>query len=299
MSQQLTTVNQFEGMIAGRQKSFDSALPMQVSTRKFMRACVTAFQNSEDLQECVVDTVISACTKAACDGLLLDGREAALVSFNKNVGTFQKPIWQKHAQYMPMVTGIMKKARNSGQIASLSAAVVYAKDQFDYELGFEKTLSHKPFLDGDPGEIRCAYAVAVLKDGTREIEVMRMDEIMQVARSSKSGWDDKKKELKGVWKSWFSEMARKTVLKRLCKYLPSSSDLDDLIQYDNKEFNAEIDITPEQPAADPAPAPKKKRTRAKQAIVKEEKTEKVIEGEVVDQAPAAPVDQIDENEIPI
>lgn len=297
MSQQVSVVRQFEMAVMKKENAIRSVLPLQVPPKKWMRAAVTAYQTNPDLHKCELGSIMSSCMKAATDGLILDGREAALVVFNKKQGDRFVPV----AQYMPMVAGILKKARNSGQITMLSAHVVYEKDQFDYELGFEPELKHKPFLDGDPGKVRCAYAIATLRDGSRQFEVMTNDEIMKVAKSSKSGWDSKSGKLKGVWDQWFSEMARKTVLKRLCKYLPSSADLESIVNYDNeleRPESSEIDITGESEVITPVQEekPKKGRTRAAAAITAdaaepepaptvEMDDDAVIEGSVFDEDP--------------
>lgn len=293
----LPTVQRLQQSLAPMKKQFKSMLPTHIAPEKFMRAAVTAVQNTPDLQEANVQSIINACQKAATDGLILDGREAALVTFNKNTaGRGQKPKWEKHAQYMPMVAGILKKARNSGQISAISAQVVYENDTvFDYELGLEPRLTHKPIIDGDPGELRCCYAVAKLKDGSVQFEVMNRSQIYKILKASKSGWDSDKGKPKGIWLAWEDEMWRKTVLKRLAKYLPSSSDLDGIIDYDNSEFGS-VDLSGNSESshtAQPQPAPETKQTKAASAILGNKKTVKraeskpddVIEGEIVDDAP--------------
>ena len=72
-------------------------------------------------------------------------------------------------------------------------------------------------------------------------------------------------------------MWRKTVLKRLCKYLPSSSDLEGLIEYDNEQFGAAADIEPEQ-VSSPAKQDKPAQTKAESAILGDSDT---VEGELV------------------
>ncbi len=284
----LQVVKRVSTTLGTMQKQFQSTLPSHISPQKFLRAAVTAVQNTPDLQECEVPSIISACQKAATDGLIIDGREAALVTFNKKIANNK---WEKHAQYMPMVAGILKKARNSGQISAISAHVVYMNDQFDYELGIEPKLTHKPIIDGAPGELRCCYAIAKLKDGSTQFEVMTRTQIYKILEASKSGWDDKAKKPKGIWLKWEDEMWRKTVLKRLCKYLPSSSDLDGIIEYDNNEFgNTDINDKPETASeASSAAPPKKKATRAAAAILKDKPAPaaEIEDGEIIeDDAPA-------------
>ena len=74
--------------------------------------------------------------KAAQDALLPDGREGALVIYRTKLRTNDgQERWVDAVQWMPMVWGLMKKARNSGEIASITAHVVYRHDHFKLRLG--------------------------------------------------------------------------------------------------------------------------------------------------------------------
>jgi recombination protein RecT len=130
-------------------------------------------------------------------------------------------------QYMPMIGGLLKKLRNSGELASISAHVVYANDEFRYELGDNENIVHRPCLTGNRGEAIAAYAIAKTKDNAIYREVMSVEEIEQVRSVSRA-------KDAGPWSTWWGEMARKTVTRRLCKRLPSSADLDAMIEHDNE-----------------------------------------------------------------
>jgi recombination protein RecT len=127
---------------------------------------------------------------------------------------------------MPMIAGILKKIRQSGQVAYVSAQVVHEKDHFIWKLGFEEDVEHAPpALDQPRGKPIGAYATAVLKDGSRLLEVMSFEEIEKVRGVSRAKGS-------GPWVTWWGEMARKTVMRRLSKRLPMSSDLDDAFERD-------------------------------------------------------------------
>jgi recombination protein RecT len=160
-------------------------------------------------------SLLGSCMKAAQDGLLCDGREAALVMFGSTV------------QYMPMLGGILKKLRNSGELATISAQVVYDKDQFDYTLGDDERISHKPYLGNDRGNPMVVYAIAKTKDGAIYREVMSVAEVEKVRAVSRASG-------KGPWVQWWDEMAKKTVIRRLAKRLPSSADVDQVFEHDNE-----------------------------------------------------------------
>lgn len=202
---------------------FKAALPPHISEEKFRRVAMTAIQNNPDLQGADQRSLFGAIVRLAQDGLLPDGREAALVIFNSKDGNNG---WVKKVQAMPMIAGILKKVRQSGEVAYVSAQVVYEKDHFVWSLGFDETVTHQPpALDQSRGKPIGAYATAVLKDGSRLLEVMSLEEIEKVRSVSRS-------KDKGPWVDWFGEMARKTVMRRLSKRLPMSTDIEDAFDRD-------------------------------------------------------------------
>lgn len=193
---------------------FAAILPQHISTERFKRAVMMAISLDNDLQHCDHKSLFLACLRAAQDGLMPDKRDGAIVIFNKKVNGQ----WVKSAQWMPMVYGVIKKIRQSGDISELRARVVYKDDAFDYECGDEEFIRHKPSMIDDAGHVVAAYAIAKFKDGSIEREVMsraQIEKVRQVSRS-KDG---------GPWVDWFEEQAKKTVLRRLSKRLPMSAEL--------------------------------------------------------------------------
>jgi len=261
--------------LANMKPQLKQVLPPHIDVNKFIRTASAAIQNNPDLAGDTVDrkSLFMACQRAATDGLVIDDRESALVMFNKKAGN----IWIKVVQYMPMVAGILKKARNSGEIGSINAYAVYTNDFFEYELGLEPKIIHRPNID-DPGEFRLAYAVAKLKDSSVQLQVMSKAKIEQVRKVSKSGSDDQGNP-KGIWKTWYDEMAIKTVLRRLCKFLPSSADLDSVLAASDKQFDINKD-KPEEHHQEPEKKPSGQ-TRAESAILGDEDDD-AIDGEVIE-----------------
>jgi recombination protein RecT len=199
---------------------FKAALPPHISPEKFKRVAMTAIQNTPDLQAADRRSLFGSIVKLAQDGLLPDGREAALVIFNAKK---QGGGWEKKVQAMPMIAGILKRIRQSGEVARVSAQVVYKNDTFVVKYGFDEDVEHiPPALDEPRGEPIGAYATAVLKDGSKLLEVMSLEEIEKVRAVSRA-------KDNGPWVAWWSEMARKTVMRRLSKRLPMSTDLEDEI----------------------------------------------------------------------
>lgn len=213
-----------------RKAEFQAVLPSNCSFERFARIVKTAAIQTPDLLIADRSSLFMSCFKTAQDGLLPDGREAALVIYN----TKQKDgSYKKLVQYMPMIAGVLKKIRNSGELASISANVVYEKDEFDYCLGDYEQIIHKPTM-GERGIPICVYAIVKTKDNAVYREVMSVAEIEKIRNLSKSKDGQ-------AWKEHWAEMAKKTVIRRISKLLPMSSDLeqvisrdDEMVEFDNK-----------------------------------------------------------------
>lgn len=206
-------------------------LPQHIPVDRFKRVVLTAINSDEKLLTADRKSLFGACMKAAQDGLLPDKREGALVIFNTKVKNAEgKDTWINAVQWMPMVYGIIKKMRNSGELASIVAHEVYQKDHFKYILGDEERIEHEPYMgDVEPGKMIAVYAIARLKDGTIQREVMTRAQVDKVRSVSKS-------KDNGPWVAWYEEMARKTVVRRLSKYLPMSTEIEDMLRRDDALF---------------------------------------------------------------
>ena len=195
-------------------------LPSHIKIEKFKAVVRTAINLNPDLVDADRRSLFVACINCARDGLLPDNREAALVLFGKN------------AQYMPMIGGIRKRMRNSGEVLSAEAHVVYEKDKFDYALGDEPHLTHKPVV-GDRGKAIGAYAIIKLKNGEILREVMSIPELEKVRAVSRA-------KNNGPWISWTDEMYRKTVLRRCAKAAPTEADVEELFQRHEEAEDAAV-----------------------------------------------------------
>jgi phage RecT family recombinase len=223
-----------------REEQFRAVLPAHIRPDKFRNVILTAVNENPDLWKADRRSFFTSCVKCAQDGLLPDGREAALVIFNtKTKGAGGQEVWVAKVQYMPMVYGIRKRMRNTGEVLSADAHVVYQKDQFDYELGDNPHIFHKPAGLGDGGAPIGAYAIIKLTNG----EILR--DVMSVAAIERSRAISRAKD-GPMWSKFWEEGAKKTVLRRCSKAAPTSAEIDRLLSRDEPEPGDEPVIPPEQ-----------------------------------------------------
>jgi recombination protein RecT len=124
----LSPMDEVRGALMKMEGQFALALPSQIKSEKFTRAAITAAMNHPEILTADRRSFFSACMQAAQDGLLPDGREGSFVMFSENVGTKESPKWAKVVKWMPMIYGILKKVRNSGELSSIVAQIVYQQD---------------------------------------------------------------------------------------------------------------------------------------------------------------------------
>jgi recombination protein RecT len=224
--------------------NFAAVLPPNIPVDHFRRMVVTAINVQPALMKADRRTLFNSCVKCASDGLLPDGREAALVIYKTKIKDgMGAERWIDAVQYLPMVAGIRKRLRNSGEVDSATAEVVYRKDRFKYALGDGSFIEHEPPpLDEDRGDAIGAYAIIKLTSGEVIREVMSLREIERVRAVSRS-------KDKGPWVDWWGEMARKTVLRRAAKAAPQASTLEKLLMRDDDE-----EELPDAASLPPAPA---------------------------------------------
>lgn len=251
----LPTIVSFKQNLTALIDRKELALPSNVSAEAFKNAAIVAVQDNPKILGCDEASVFKSIRTLAAAGLVPDGREAALVPFLTKVDGN----WVNKCQAMPMVFGLIKMVRRSGEVSDVRAHIVYQKEvdggHFTYIVGDEERLEHSPILFGDKGPPVAAYAIAKLKDGNIIREFMSSSEIDVVRRSSSAQKIYEKgkapkttDEPIGIWKDWWTEMWKKTVIRRLCKRLDMSSEDMRRVMVE-PDMEAIRDVTPREPTA--------------------------------------------------
>lgn len=216
-------------LIAERKEDIAKMLPSHLSADRLLKVATIAATTTPALLECEVPSLITAVGQCAMFGLEPNTvlGHAYMIPFNKNErdrdGNWNK---RKLVQVVIGYKGLIDLARRSGQIVSISAHEVCEHDHFDFAYGLDEKLVHRP-ADSGRGVITHFYAYAKLKDGGTAFEVMSVSQINEIrdASAKKNGakpGPDGTIPISGPWKDHYTEMGRKTVIRRLAKYLPLS-----------------------------------------------------------------------------
>lgn len=203
-------------------KQMAMALPKSLTADRLTRIVMTEFRKTPELMQCDQESLFGAIMQCAALGL----------EPGSALGHCYLLPYSKRCQLIIGYRGMIDLARRSGQIVSLSAYCVREADEFHYELGLHPDIRHVPSASAANSPVTFVYAVAVLKDGGVQFEVMSRAEIEKVRSASRAGKS-------GPWASHWEEMAKKTVIRRLFKYLPVSIEATRAVEVDEKADRGE------------------------------------------------------------
>lgn len=213
-SKSVERVQNIVGLIERMKPEIARALPQHLNPERMTRVATTILRQTPALARCTPESFLGALMTASQLGLEPGPLgEAYLVPFG-DVCTF-----------IAGYRGLVKLAYQSGLVATVSAHVVHQEDAFSFRLGLDPYLDHTPKLIDDPGPVVAAYAVVRLKSGAAPFEVMSFKQIEDVRRRSRASGS-------GPWVTDWEAMARKTVLRRLSKWVPLSSEFAQAVDAD-------------------------------------------------------------------
>lgn len=179
------------------------ALPSVMTPERFARIVTTAVTNNPKLAQCTPQSFVGAMLNSAQLGL----------EPNTSLGQAYLIPYGRQCQFQIGYRGLIDLAFRTGEVKSITAEVVCENDEFEYELGLEPKLKHIPSKT-NRGKPIFYYAVFKLKNGGEGFKVMSKEEIDEHARKYSKNYNG------GIWSKEFDEMAKKTVLKKLLKYMP-------------------------------------------------------------------------------
>lgn len=221
------------------QEQLIAALPRHYTPDQFTVIVRTAINKNPKLAECDQSSFLAAMLTAAQMGLAPDGRNGHLIPrWNKKTGKME-------ATFQPDYKGLVKLVRMNENVSDVYAEPVHENDEFQIKKGLHRDLIHEVNIRQPRGEFLGAYAVISYKDGTSSFDFMSFEEIEAIRKRSQS-------PDYGPWQTDYSEMAKKTVIKRLLKLADLSPETAERIAHDPE--TPTITIT-QAPSPEPQKAP--------------------------------------------
>ena len=211
MNQSVQNGHNLKALLDSYQDAFTSIASNSIDVNRLLRIALTSVSRNSKLLECSASSVVGSLMMAAQLGLE-PGLEAHLVPYkSKQAGGVRE------CQLIPDYRGLIKLVRRSGEVSAIRSNVVFSQDAFYFMDGLRQHLEHKPEPNHafDSKDIIAAYAVCEFSSGATQVSVMYRVEIDKIMRRSRA-------HSSGPWVTDYAEMAKKTVIRRICKLLPST-----------------------------------------------------------------------------
>lgn len=221
-------VGTVRGFFQSQKQVLKDVLPKHVDPDRLLRIALGAMRTTPMLMNASIESLFGAVVQCAQLGLEPNTPlgHAYLIPFNN------RRAGKVEVQIVFGYKGLIDLARRSGQIVSIAAHAVYENDDFKFSYGLDEKLEHVPTLN-NRGQVIAFYAVAKLEGGGYAFEVMSREQV-EAIRDASQNYAYAKDKSKTVWGEHFDEMGRKTVLRRLFKYLPVSIELATASNLDSK-----------------------------------------------------------------
>lgn len=214
-----------KGLINQMKPAIKAALTgTALAPERFTRLLFSTISFNPKLEACTPESFAAAMMQAAQLGLEPNTSlgEAYLIPYGNKV------------QFQVGYQGLITLAYRSNMISEIDAQVVYENDFFEYELGMNKKLIHKPALN-DRGDPIAYYATFHMPNGGGNFLVMSQEDVLNHAKRFSKTFNN------GPWQTDFTAMAKKTVLKQLLKYAPLSPEFKQAVQADETVKSVEIE----------------------------------------------------------
>jgi recombination protein RecT len=223
MTRELTVrekkVEKVSDVLALAMNDIKATIPTFLTPERLTSVFISQVKKTPKLLECDPLSLVKAFAEAGEIGLEPDGTNAHLIPYGKEVN------------YMVDYKGMIRLARMSGEIADMTANVVYSEDVFSHEYGSNKHLKHIKCLKKKRGVRMCAYSYVKYKDGSEDFRVLTEDEIMHAKKSSKTS---------AIWTADPDPMWAKTAVRQHFKFLPKVKHMDKAIAHIERTELADI-----------------------------------------------------------
>lgn len=265
-------------LVFAAQKQFEVSNEYKMNFNREAGFAIQILTNNPYLMKCDPDSIKHAVVNVALTGITLNPALKYAYLVPRKVKSELKCILD--ISYM----GMIKILTDAGAVKNVDAGVIYSNDKYDFRRGSDPYFKHQPALS-NRGEKIGAYAIAFLRDGGFQYEILGREEIEKIRATSESYKNEEGRKF-SPWETWEDEMWKKSALKRLFKLLPKTNFSDQLIAAISHDYDNEVsdlkapedkysglfdEIQDAQVVNDPAPERKSKKETSKEPEIFESK----------------------------
>lgn len=192
-----------------------AALPKYIDQRHWLSAVLTSVRRNPDLLKCNVASVAAALMDCAHYGL----------TPGSSFGLAHLVPFKRECQLIIDFKGYIECAWRAAKII-IRARAIFTNDEYEYEDGLTLKFRHRPTTTQKPGDIVATYAIATMEDGRSNLYFLprwKIDDIKAHAKSAK------------FWGAYFEEMAIKSAVRRLWKYIPKTPEMISMAERDGAD----------------------------------------------------------------
>ena len=207
-------------IISSQEEKIQEILPPGMDAKRVVRLARLACVRNPKLLECDPISVVESIMVASQLGL----------EINSPIGGAHLVPFGKKCQMIPDYRGLIRLALKNGDVIKMVAREVYEGDLFHVIQGTTEMIEHVPLLGDEAradGQISGFYAVATLANGSTVHEYAPRGDVDKIRARSKAGSS-------GPWKTDYAAMGKKTMIKRVLKWLDLSPNLALAIEMDNR-----------------------------------------------------------------
>lgn len=212
-----------------------------IKVDRLIKVGILAVSRSPELFECTRESFLLAMMEAAQAGLEPTGFQGEGYLIPRRNGDLSKALQRatgnsnaivREAHFQPGYRGLVKVICRSPMIYNVEARAVYQGDEFAFHYGLNPKLEHVPVPPSKrTGKIEAVYAIArfAAEDGKLEdhFDVMWAEDVEHVRQSSQS-------KNSPAWTGHYEMMARKSVIRREAKQVPTADEAIALAEYDEQ-----------------------------------------------------------------
>lgn len=163
--------------------------------------------------------ILESCSQASIANSLMDMCTLGL-NASKKQGYFIA--YGGKCQFQKSYFGNITLARRNG-LKKINAEIIYEGDTFKYHIEKGRKVidvHEQDFMNIDNDKLIGAYAVAIMDDGSEEVEIMNINQLKKAWNQRTGGL---KEDASSTHMKFKDQMAKKTVINRLCKIIGNTS----------------------------------------------------------------------------